>query len=334
VRATTGSRTARALRFLTASVACLACDGRDSWDVRQLAVAPARFRPGGWSDEHVLWGLVRGQVTRLDTRTGEARTLAEPAWWIRAAPNVVTWQSEAGTWLLREGGAPIRLAGPDGSPNRKGDGPTVLLSRDGTRALLGWQHEWDTLYELVERDGSKRTLETKIPGYFLNSAALWLDSSRVLFHTVAIAPIGGRPAYRESGWRGALAVLDLRSNAYTLVARVPDSVYLRVAGRHRDDVLVTEWDRSGVRAHWLYDPRTWRRRPMWLPTGRAFASPAGAVVVLLDEHADSTEAVLIADVETKPIGSVARDAEPAFSPSGRRGVLRTTNAVLLFEPAP
>jgi hypothetical protein len=302
--------------------------------VRRLAVAPARFRPGGWSDEHVLWGLVRDRVTRLDTRNGETRTLRATAWWLKAAPNVVAWQSETGTWLLRDGAAPARLAGPAGDPDRSGDGPTVLLSRDGTRALLGWQHEWDTLYDLLERDGSKRRLETKIPGYFLNGAALWLDSTRVLFRTVAIAPVGGEPAYRESGWRGDLAVFDLRTNAYTRVTDVSDFTYLRVAGPYLDDVLITEWDATRVRAHWLYDIRTWQRRSISLPTGRAFASPAGAVVVLLDPQADSTEAVLIADGDMKVIGRVARDGEPVFSPSGRRGALRTANGVTVFEPTP
>ncbi|MFN2564463.1 MAG: hypothetical protein ABR499_05560 [Gemmatimonadaceae bacterium] len=303
--------------------------------MRRLDVAPARFRPGGWSDEHILWGLVRGRVTRLDTRNGETRTLAATGWWVQAAPNVAAWQNETGTWLLRDGGAPERLAGPAGDPERSGDGPTVLLSRDGTRALLGWQQEWDGLYDLLERDGSRHRLETRIPGYFLTGAALWLDSARGLFQTVATAPIGGEPTYRERGWRGALAVFDLRTNAYTLVANVPDFTYLRVVGPYLDDVLVTEWDASGsVRAHWLYDPRTWRRRPTSLPKGRAFASPAGAVVVLLDPQADSTDAVLIADGETRSIGRVARDGEPAFSPSGRRGALRTANGVMVFEPTP
>jgi hypothetical protein len=308
--------------------------GTSTWHVRRLAFAPARFRPGGWSDEHVLWGLVRGQVTRLDTRNGETRTLPATAWWIQAAPNVVTWQSETGTWLLRDGGAQVRLAGPGADPEGRGDGPRVLLSRDGTRALLGWEQEWDVSYDLLERDGSRRRLETRIPGYYLNGAALWLDSTRVLFHTVAMGPVGGEPVYRESGWRGALAVLDLRTGAYALVANVPDFTRLRVAGPHLDGVLVTEWDSSGVRAHWLYDTRTWRRRPTALPKGRAYASPAAAVVVLLDAQADSTDALLIANGETKPIGRVTRDGEPVFSPSGRRGALRTASGVMVFEPAP
>jgi hypothetical protein len=282
----------------------------------------------------VLWGLVRGRVTKLDTRSGDTRTLPATAWWLKAAPNAATWQSETGTWLLRDGAVPVRLAGPGGDPDRAGDGPTVLLSRDGTRALLGWQQEWDALYDLLERDGSKRRLETKIPGYILNRAVLWLDSTRVLFQIVAIAPVGGEPTYRENGFRGALAVFDLRTNAYTLVANTPDFTYLHVAGSHLDDVLVTEWDTTGVRAHWLYDTDTWQRRAILLPKGRAFASAAGAIVVLLDPAADSTAAVLIANGETEAIGRVARDAEPVFSPSGRRGALRTMNAVTVFEPAP
>jgi hypothetical protein len=282
----------------------------------------------------LLSGLLGGRLTRLDTRSGETRTLPGTAWWMRGAANVIAWQNEAGTWLLRDGGEPVRLAGPDGDPDRAGDGPAVLLSGDGRRLLLGWQHEWDTVHDLIDADGSKRRLETRIPGYFLNGAVLWLDSTRVLFQVVANGPIGGQPTYRESGWRGDLAVFDLRTNAYTRVTSTPDSTYLRVAGAYLDDVLVTEWGTTGVRTHWLYDTDTWQRRSIELPNGRAFASAAGAVVVFLDSQADTTDAVLVGSRETIPIGRVARDAEPAFSPSGRRGALRTANGVMSFERTP
>jgi hypothetical protein len=143
--------------------------------------------------------------------------------------------------------------------------------------------------------------------------------------------VRGEPAYRESGWRGNLAVLDLRTGAYTLVAEVPDFTYLRVAGLYHRDVLVTEWDTAGVRGHWLYDGSTWARRPTALPKGRAFSSVAGAAVVLLDAPADSARAVLVASGETTTLGLVARDAEPVFSPSGRVGALRTAGGVMIFE---
>jgi hypothetical protein len=303
------------------------------WTIRQLEVAPARFRPGGWSSEDALWGLVRGRLTRLDTRTGAVRTLPHDAWSIHGASGVTGWRNERGTWVLRDGGEPVRVA-PAGVDSITGfDGPpTLLWSPDGSRALLGWTGEWDAAYDLLERDGSKRRLKTVIPGYYGNTAVLWLDSTRVLFQVVATGPAGGEPEYRESGWRGDLAVLDVRTGAYTRVTSVPDSVFLRVAGPHPAGVVVTEFGSQGPRAHWLYDPLSWRRRPTSVPNGRAFSSRSGAIVVLVDTQADSTTAVLVTGGATREIGLVPRDGEPAFTPSGRRGAMRTAGGVKVFEP--
>lgn len=300
------------------------------WRVDTLANAPARFRPAGWSSEDILWGLVRGRVTRFDARTGDVRTLPSTGWALQTAPDVAVWHNEQGLWTQREGESLRRIVGPDGQDTtRRGDGPHVVLSPDGRRALLGWQQEWDTDYDLLAADGSRRTLTTRIRGYYLNSAALWLDSSRVLFQTVATGPLGGQPEYRESGWRGDLAVLDLKSGSYERVTSVPDRTYLRVAGWYGDDVLVTEWDSSGVRGHWVYETQRWQRRTLSLPRGRAFSSRAGAAVVLLDTPGDTTDALLIAR-DTSALGRVARDAAPAFTPSGRRGVIHTTRGVIVF----
>jgi hypothetical protein len=234
--------------------------------------------------------------------------------------------------MLRDGGKAVRLAGLEADPETAFEGPpTVLWSPDGSRALLAWRGEWDARYRLLERDGSTRKLETAIPGYFGNDAVLWLDSARVLFHIVAMGPIGGEPAYREGGWRGALAVLDLHTGAYSLGASTPDSTALKVAGRYLNDVLVTEWGSQGVRGHWLYDPRTWQRRLASLPRGRAYSSPAGAVVIVLSGVADSVNAVLVTASDTLHLGRVSQDAQPAFSPSGRRGALRTDRGVIVFE---
>ena len=234
--------------------------------------------------------------------------------------------------MLRDGGKAIRLAGPGVDAQSGFDGPpTVLWSPDGSRALLGWQGEWDAHYDLLARDGSTRRLETATPGYFGNAATLWLDSARVLFEIVAKSSLGGDPSYRESGWRRALAVLDLRTGAYAPVANTRDSTALRVAGRYLNDVLVTEWSSGRVSGHWLYDPGTWQRRPASLPKGRAFSSPAGAVVILLGAVPDSESAVLVTGSSTTELGRVGQGAEPVFSPSGRRGALRTGHGVIVFE---
>ena len=303
------------------------------WQVHPLAVAPDRFRPGAWSDETVLWGLVRGRVTKLDTQTGDVSTQSQTGWSFFPARGVASWRNERGTWMLRDGGKAVRLAAPGVDPESGFDGPpTVLWSPDGSRGLLAWQGEWDFHYRLLERDGSTRKLAIATPGFFGNAAVLWLDSASVLFQTVAIGPIGGEPTYRESGWRGDLAVLDLRTGAYTRVTSAPDSVYLRIAGRYLNDVLVTEWGSEGVRGHWFYDPRNWQRRPASLPRGRAYPSPAGAVVMVLRAVADSANAILVTASHTLELGRVSQDAQPAFSPSGRRGALRTNRGVIVFEP--
>jgi hypothetical protein len=303
------------------------------WQVRPLAVAPARFRPGGWSDEFTLWGLVRGRVTKLDTRTGAVSTLPQNGWSFFNGTGVASWRNEKGTWMQRDGRKPILLAGPEPDLQSGFDGPpTVLWSTDGSRALLAWRGEWDFRYRLLERDGSTRKLDVAIPGYFENDAVLWLDSTRVLFRIVANSPTGGEPTYRESGWNGALAVLNVSTGAYGRVASTRDSTALLVAGRHLNDVLVTEWSSGAVLGHWFYDPLSWQRRPALLPRGRAFSSPAGAVVVLLDTSPDSAKAVLVSGFDTTELGRVSRDTEPAFSPSGRRGALRTGRGVVIFEP--
>jgi hypothetical protein len=336
----------RALLCLTASVLSGACgDGDGSrvpdtmpgaedrhaaelrvpWTTRQLSGAPARFRPGGWSEENTLWGLVRGRVTSVDVRTGAVRELPHAAaWWVQGGAGVITWRNEQGLFVLRGGAAPVRL------PFDPEVAPSVLWSPDATRAVLTFEDEAGE-FALLNADGSTRALVARIPGYYYDSPVLWLDSTRVLFQTVANGPISGPPSYRESGWRGDLAVLDVSSAEYRRVTGVPDGVYLRVAGRYIDDILVTEWGEGRVPAQATYDPRTWSRRPTSLPTGRAFASVAGAVVVLLHPEPDTTTAVLVAGGDTTVLGVVARDAEPVFSPSGRIGALRTSEGVWLFE---
>jgi len=86
-----------------------------------------------------------------------------------------------------------------------------------------------------------------------------------------------------------------------------------------------------VLVHWIYNPQDLRRRAVSLPKGRVFSSPAGAVVILLGAVADSADAILVTASDTLKLGRVAQDAQPAFSPSGRRGALRTSRGVIVFE---
>jgi hypothetical protein len=320
-----------------------AADPGFAWEVRTLNAAPARFRPGGWSSEAVLWGTLGGRVASVDVATGEVRALKAEAWSVAAAHGVVSWRNEDGTWVLRANSQPARVAAGEHPSGFEGP-PGLVWSPDGDRAILVWGAEWDSRHDLLERDGTIRELETSIPGYFLNDAALWLDSAHVLFRTVAMGPVGGEPDYRESGWRGDLAVLALGTGDYRLVTRVPDHTYLRVGGVIPGGILVTTWTADSTRSgradagHAVYEAATWEQDPIELPAGRAFASAAGAIIVLLQpdsgaEGADLVEAVLIAAGETIPLGLTAMDAEPVFSPAGRRAALRMADGRLLLMVA-
>jgi hypothetical protein len=311
-----------------------------TWEVRTLNAAPARFRPGGWSSETVLWGTLGGRVASVDVGTGEVRALRAEAWSVAAARGVVSWRNADGTWVLRDGAEPVRVASGEDPSGSEGP-PGLIWSPDGERAVLVWGAEWDSRHQVLERDGTIRDLETVLPGYFLNDAALWLDSERVLFRTVAMGPVGGEPEYRESGWRGDLAVLALGTGDYHLVTQVPDHTYLHVGGLVPGGVLVTTWTSAGARSgyagggHDIYEPYTWGGDPVPLPAGRAFGSAAGAIIVVLEPPsgaapADVMEAILIAASDTVFLGTVAMDAEPLFSPAGRRAALRTADGRLLL----
>jgi hypothetical protein len=314
-----------------------------AWEVRTLNAAPARFRPGGWSSETVLWGILGGRVASVNVATGEVRALKAEAWSVAAAHGVVSWRNEDGTWVLRAGSQPVRVAAGEHPSGFEGP-PGLIWSPAGDRAILVWGAEWDSRHDVLERDGTIRELETSIPGYFLNDAALWLDSAHVLFRTVAMGPVGGEPEYRESGWRGDLAVLALGTGDYRLVTHVPDHTYLRVGGVIPGGVLVTGWTPAGTRSgstdggHVVYEAGTWEQDPIELPAGRTFASAAGAIIVLLEpdsgaEEADLVEAVLIAAGGSIPLGLTAINAEPVFSPTGRRAALRMADGRLLLMVA-
>jgi hypothetical protein len=320
-----------------------------TWEVRTLNAAPARFRPGGWSSETVLWGTLGGRVASVDVGTGAVRALRAEAWSVAAARGVVSWRNAEGTWILRDGAEPVRVAAGEHPSGFEGP-PGLVWSPDGERVVLVWGAEWDSRHQVLDRDGSIRDLETVLPGYFLNDAAVWLDPDRILFRTVAMGPVGGEPEYRESGWRGDLAVLALGTGDYHLVTQVPDHTYLHVGGLIPGGVLVTAWTAAAAPpgyaggGHVVYEPDTWEGGPIPLPAGRAFGSVAGAIIVFLDRTADIDraadtdpgdvmEAVLIAAGDAVFLGRVAMDAEPVFSPAGRRAALRTVDGRLLLMAA-
>ena len=284
------------------------------------------FRPVVFADTGALWGIARGRLARL--RPADGRLEAQPyaAWSVAGGPGVVSWRNETGTWGMRAGDFPRRLAPTELMPGYDGP-PDALWSPDGTRAMLSWQAEWDAHHELLEADGSRRAVANTVEGYMLDHAALWLDERRVLFEIVASGPKGGEPEYRESGWRGDFAVLDLESGEYRRVTDVADGTFLRAAGRLDRKVLARAHGSGGAIEHWLYDPVDWSRTPRLLPAGRTFA--AADVVVGLSPAAgaaaaeDRWNAWLAIGADTTALGAAADpDLAPALSADGRRIALR------------
>jgi len=205
---------------------------------------------------------------------------------------VVSWRNELGVWAMRGDEGARRLAATVLVPGY--DGPReVLWSPGGNRAVLSWTAEWD-LHHALLGGGGMTALATAIPGYMLDRAVLWLDSTRVLFQVVGNGPRGGEPEYRESGWRSDLAVLDLSPAAGTgddhttfrQVTEVPDGSFLHAAGLLGERLLVTEWADGRVVAHWLYDIVDWNRAAFSLPPGRAWA--AGSTIVSYEPEPTAT----------------------------------------------
>jgi hypothetical protein len=309
-----------------------------SWNTRILTSSVRRFRPAGWSNDSLLWGLVRDSITVVNVNSGDARTYAATGWAVQATHDIVSWQNANGAWMMRVNEQPRLL------PMHNGVAPSrVVWSANGRRAILAWEGEGRAHQEVFELTGARSPIDPRIAGYYGDRAALWLDSSRVLFEIVAGAGRNGATGYKESGWRGDLAVLDLRSLNYTRVTDAGDDEYLRVAGPHRDGVLVTQWGAPGVDRHWWYDKTMWKRSAIELPAGRVFSSIGGATVVFTDAEGDSATALLfpaplgVRGNETRSItiGKVARDAQPAFSPGGAIGSVHTgAGTVLLIRGKP
>ena len=290
-----------------------------AWHIDTLA-AVSRLRPAGLSDLRTLWGIEGGRLARLHLDSG-ATTFQHPAWDVSVAADVVGWSNESGTWIWRSGSEPVRVAGAE--PVGEFDGPPALLfAPDGHAAVLSWRAEWALHHELLGADGGRRTLDVRMPGYMAHEALLWLDSTRVLFSAIATGPVAGQPEYRESGWRGDLAVLDLQRGVFRRVTAVAVGNFLRSAGEHNGAVLVAEFQGSTVRGYWRYDPGSWERTPIALPAGRAFARGPLAIV-LATVGTDRIEALLPAGDSLIRLGPVDEPgAEPAFSPDGTTAVIR------------
>lgn len=304
-------------------------DSQVTWTVRPIPNAPRYFELHGWVTNDTLWGLAGGNPIDIHVRSGAGRP-----WGVRGVSGAVRspdgtalgWADTAGVWTMRRGGRPRRvLSFASLSDRPAGDPPnSVMWSPNGRRLLTWWAEEWTSTYALVDTsNGSMEVLATRLPGYMLPGAELWLDDRRILFTTRATGRKGGEPEYRESGWRGDLAVLDLATHQYTRVTDVPDDVGLGVMAAWGDTVLALRRTQNEPLATFVvFDTQTWRETPSRLPRGtKAAASRDGARIAVFRAD-DVLSQVLIRSrrpgiPHVAPVLIPGRITGAAWAPDGR-----------------
>lgn len=297
--------------------------GASAWEATVPAHAPRGFRPAAWEDERTLVGLARSRIVRI--RVDTAQVLPGPpglAWSVDAAPGVLSWTNEAGWWIQRaDGDAELRVPIADAPPGTDGP-PEVLWSPDGSRALLTWSGEGAAVYGIAEVAPARiDTIAIRLAGYTPARPLLWLSERHVLLDVRALARRDGSTSHTESGQRGELAVYDAAAGVARLVAAARDDRFLRAAGLvAADSLLVLEHDRQGGPvAQWVYDTRSWQRRPRPLPPGRAFPHTSGRIAVITSEG-DGARLLVVDGPHTHHVTGVRPgDAEPVvWAPDGRR----------------
>src|SRR5688572_13091914 len=306
-----------------------------AWDVRPIVNAPRYFVLSGWVTNDTLWGLAGSNPIDIHVPSGAGRP-----WSARGASGAsrspdgtaLGWADTAGIWIMRRGGSPRRvLSFASLSERPAGDPPnSVMWAPNGRRLLTWWSEEWTRTYGLVDTaSGSIEILTTRLPGYMLPGAELWLDDRRILFTTRATGPKGGEPEYRESGWRGDLAVLDLGTHQYERVTDVVDDVGLGVMAAWGDTVLALRRTSDEPLATFvLFDTRTWRETPSGLPRGTTIAASRDGSLVAVFRSDNLLSQVLIRARQpgmpsAAPVLIPGRITSAAWSPNGRRLALST-----------
>jgi hypothetical protein len=200
----------------------------------------------------------------------------------------------------------------------------VRWAPNGLRLLTSWADEGSVTYALVDTaSGGLEPLALRLPGYGPPGVALWLDDRRVLFTVRASSGRDGTTGYRESGWRGDIAVHDLGTHQFDRVTSVADGVFLGPVAAWGDTLLATHRLAGDTLATFsLLDARTWTESASALPRGTgATASADGKRVAVFRAH-DVLSQVLIrsrgpAVSAAAPVLIPGRVTGAAWSPNGR-----------------
>jgi hypothetical protein len=312
----------------TQSSAPPARDSQVAWTVRPILNAPNYFVLSDWVDDATLWGLAGENPVDIDSRTG-----AGTPWRIRAAGarrspdrSALAWGDASGIWIMHRGGRPRRLLTYASLPQVPAGDPTneIHWAPNGRRLLTSWRDEGNVTYALVDTlNGTLEPIATRLTGYGVASAQLWLDDRRIIFSAPANAGKDGSTDYRESGWRSDLMVHDIGTHTYEKVTDVPDGVFLSIAGAFGDTLLVIRRSSGENLATFpLIETRTWQEAPSGLDRGTGVAvTKDGARAAIFRSDDVMSEVILRSRRSGLPHGAPVllpgRISGAAWSPNGR-----------------
>jgi hypothetical protein len=300
-----------------------------AWTVRPLLNAPRFFVLSDWVTNDTLWGLAGENPVDIHATSGVGRP-----WGVRASgarrsadERALAWADTTGIWIMRRGGRPRRILRFSALPQRPVGDPTfdVWWAPNGRRLLTAWAEEGSVTYALVDTasGGFEPLPLPRLPGYGPPGIALWLDDRRILFTVRATGGRDGAIGYRESGWRGDIALHDLGTHQFDRVTAVPDGAFLEPVSAWGDTILATRrLERDTLATFSLFDARSWSETNSGLPRGTgATASDDGGYVAVFRSD-DVLSQVLIrsrrpATPSAAPILIPGRITGAAWSPNGR-----------------
>lgn len=305
-----------------------------AWTVRPILNAPRYFVLSDWVTNDTLWGLAGENPVDIHATSGAARAWGVRASGARRSPDgsALAWADTTGIWIMHRGGRPRRVLRFSSLPQRPAGDPTfdVRWAPNGRRLLTSWAEEGGVTYALVDTiSGGFEPLALRLPGYGPPAVALWLDDRRILFTVRAIGGKDGATGYRESGWRGDIAVHDVGTHQFERVTSIDDGVFLEPVVAWDDTILVMRRVVGDTLATFsLFDARTWNESRSALPRGSGTAATREGERVVVFRSDDVLSQVLIrsrrpGDPHGAPVLIPGRITGAAWSPNGRALAIST-----------
>lgn len=253
-------------------------DSQVAWTVRPIVNAPRYFELRDWVTTDTLWGLAGSNPVDIHVASGAGRPWGVRASGARRAADgsAIAWVDTTGVWIMRRGERARRVLRFASLPQRPAGDPTfdIHWAPNGRRLLTSWAEEGSVTHALVDTtSGGLEPLALRLPGYSPPGVALWLDDRRLLFTVRALGGKDGATGYRESGWRGDIALHDLGTHQFDRVTTVNDGVFLEPVAAWGDTLLVMRRLSGDTLATFsLFDMRTWTETPSGLPRGSGIAA--------------------------------------------------------------